>query len=58
MPNTKSKQNSSWNARAKRSLDLKQHILKMNETKAERGTLWGDDEVMSLIEIWADEGLQ
>ena len=30
----------------------------MNETKAERGKLWDDDEVMALIEIWADEGIQ
>ena len=30
----------------------------MNESKTERGTLWGDDEVMALIEIWADEGIQ
>ena len=30
----------------------------MGESKTERGTLWGDDEVMTLIEIWADEGIQ
>ena len=30
----------------------------MNEGKTERGTLWGDDEVFTLIEIWADEGIQ
>ena len=30
----------------------------MNEGKNERGTLWGDDEVFTLIEIWADEGIQ
>ena len=37
---------------------LKQATLKMSEAKTERGTLWGDDEVMALIEIWADEGIQ
>ena len=30
----------------------------MDETRAERGTLWGDDEAASLIEIWADEDIQ
>ena len=32
--------------------------LKMSEAKTERGTLWGDNEVIALIEIWADEGIQ
>ena len=30
----------------------------MSKSKTERGTLWGDDEVMALIEICADEGIQ
>ena len=30
----------------------------MSESKTERGTLWGDDKVIALIEIWTDEGIQ
>ena len=30
----------------------------MSEAKTERGTLWGDDAAMALIEIWVDEGIQ
>ena len=37
---------------------LKQTSLKMSEPKTKRGTLWGDDEVMALNEIWAEEGIQ
>ena len=39
-------------------LAIQSQILKMSETKTERGTLWGGDEVMALIEIWTDEGIQ
>ena len=37
---------------------LKRNIFKMSESRKERGTLWGDDEVMALKEIWANEGIQ
>ena len=30
----------------------------MSASKAERGTLWADEEVMALIGIWVDEGIQ
>ena len=30
----------------------------MSESKTERGILWGDDEVMALIEIWAGEEIK
>ena len=52
------KQKFSWNTQEKSPFHAKQQILKMSEAKAEKCTTWGDNGVITLIEIWAGEGIQ